>query len=430
MTSRRLFWGPAGWCFCGVLACAGHTSEPGALEEPAASASSANDASGLTPPASSTGGPGTLAPPPSGSAGSGAAPPGSVTMSPPVNPATPEGSSATNSSTAETTASETSDETRTETPSGDTGDDPTATPSAEDSADTTASSETTSSETDTDTTAGPVSCVAPSPPAEFTQTLELTWQEMMGQFEGKTGARPVSAGMQQFTNTILDQVMGAGGSLRYCVRWDNPRAATPQLRDEIAEALERHVNRWFQALVGYDCWPFEHIPVTVTAWAVRPEHRENLQWSDAESPVRIDTGHIREDAPECLQACNRFFNRQPGFDYPECPGGFEAHFDLSLWLTEDFGPAAGVGGDWGQRMSPPMFIDNMQGDHPGVWLHEFGHGFGFPDYYNWQTWVGDVEPPPSVMVAGRPYSEWDDWMLRQTWSEIRQFRYLDVTEHH
>ncbi len=274
----------------------------------------------------------------------------------------------------------------------------------------------------------PTECVASTPPSEFQQTLDLTWQEMMGEFEGMTGARPVGAGMHQFTNTILDQVMAAGGSLRYCVRWDNPRAASAELRDDIAEALSRHVNRWFEALVGYDCWPYEHIPVTVTAWAVRPEHRDNLQWSDGEGSVRIDVGHIREEAPECLQACNRFFNRQAGFNYPDCPGGFEEHFDLSLWLTEDFGPAAGVGGDWGQRMSPPMFIDNMHGDHPGVWLHEFGHGFGLPDYYNWQTWVGDVPTPPSVMVAGQRYSEWDDWMLRRTWSEIRQFRYLELSE--
>ncbi|NJR12657.1 hypothetical protein HC776_01910, partial [bacterium] len=47
----------------------------------------------------------------------------------------------------------------------------------------------------------------------------------------------------------------------------------------------------------------------------------------------------------------------------------------------------------------------MNAEHLHIWLHEFGHGFGFPDYYNWDAWAPGVASPNSVMVAGRASPE-------------------------
>jgi hypothetical protein len=50
-----------------------------------------------------------------------------------------------------------------------------------------------------------------------------------------------------------------------------------------------------------------------------------------------------------------------------------------------------------------------------------GHGFGFPDYYNWSTWAPGVASPNSVMVAGRSatVTEWDTWMVRHLWTQLK-----------
>jgi len=49
------------------------------------------------------------------------------------------------------------------------------------------------------------------------------------------------------------------------------------------------------------------------------------------------------------------------------------------------------------------------------------HGFGFPDYDNWSAWAPDVEVPNSIMVADRAtdVTEWDRWLLRQTWDRLK-----------
>lgn len=59
-----------------------------------------------------------------------------------------------------------------------------------------------------------------------------------------------------------------------------------------------------------------------------------------------------------------------------------------------------------------------------IFSHEVGHGFGFPDYYNWSTWAPGVPAPPSIMVAGaqQRVTDWDSWMLRRTWTELKRNR--------
>jgi hypothetical protein len=241
---------------------------------------------------------------------------------------------------------------------------------------------------------------------------------MTGGFQGQTGARPTSASIENFRNTILDQLFAAGGELRYCVRWDSSTTASAAVRDQIEPMLERSLNHWFSELIGHDCWPYDQpIPVSVTGWAVRD--RALLDWPDGEVPnVPVYVGDIRENAPQCPQACGRFFNRETT-TYPDCPGGADSHYDMSLWLTDGF--SGGVGGDWGQRMATSYIVNNAANDNLIILLHEIGHGFGFPDYYNWNVWAPGVDSPNSVMVAGRSPSvtDWDAWMLRHTWSALK-----------
>jgi hypothetical protein len=129
---------------------------------------------------------------------------------------------------------------------------------------------------------GTGACSAGSPPSSYQQTIDLTWKEMTGGFEGETGARPVSASIATFKNTIIDMLMATNGALRYCVRWDSTGTLSAAQRDQIGPALERWINNWFQYLVGYDCWPYGHIPVTVTGYATRD--RNLLGWTDTSFP--------------------------------------------------------------------------------------------------------------------------------------------------
>jgi hypothetical protein len=238
---------------------------------------------------------------------------------------------------------------------------------------------------------------------------------MTGGFQGQTGARPSSASVENFRNLILDQLFAAQGSLKFCVRWESTQTASATLRDQIEQALQRGVNEWFSKLTNYDCFPYQEIPVQVTGWATAD--RNLLDWSD--DSVRIDVGDFREGAPQCLESCGRFFHQQAGYTYPNCPGGAAGHYDMSLWLTQ--GMSGGAGGDWGQRVGSEYFVNSVTQEHQHIWLHEFGHGLGFPDYYNWDVWAPGVASPDSVMVAGRAalVTEWDTWMMRRLWSELQ-----------
>ena len=258
-------------------------------------------------------------------------------------------------------------------------------------------------------------CQVPTAPSNFQQTIDLTWQEMTGGFAGRTGARPASGSVLNFRNTILDQISAAGGSLNFCVRWESTATVSAAMRDSIATALSRGVNEWFSKLVGHNCWPHNQIPVRVVGWATRD--RNLLQWSETTPTVTVND--IRENAPQCPEACGRFFHQQAGYTYPQCSGGVANHYDMSLWLTAGF--SGGAGGDWGQRVASEYFTQNVNAEHLHIWLHEFGHGFGFPDYYNWDTWVPGVASPNSVMVAGRALlvTDWDTWMLRHTYNQLK-----------
>lgn len=252
-------------------------------------------------------------------------------------------------------------------------------------------------------------------PPDMVDSIELTWKEMTGGFEGRTGARPRSASIAGFYNTILDQVMQNNGTLNYCVRYESDAPVSARLRDDIEMALNRNVNAWFEKLTGYNGFPHTKIDVKVVGWAVR--NRSVLQWNDNSVPVYV--GDYFEGAPQCAQVCGRFFHQQPGYNYPQCPGGKANHYDQSLWLTE--GMNGGAGGDWGQRVGRAYFTDRVNTENLHIFLHEMGHGLGFPDYYNWRAWTQSTPEPYSVMVAGAAFevTDWDRWMFRYTWDRLK-----------
>jgi hypothetical protein len=242
-----------------------------------------------------------------------------------------------------------------------------------------------------------------NPPANLATGLNQVWQHYEDTYPQ----------LHTFNNYGWDQVMANGGYINYCVRWDSSAPVSATLRDEIHTALARSFKKWMDVLVengqGWDGWPHNEVPVRVVGWAVRD--RSTLQWSD--NSVDIYVNDIRENAPQCATACGRFFNR--GGSYPNCPGGYDRHYDMSLWLTSGFG--GGHGGDWGQRMGSEYFVNARNSENITILLHEIGHSFGLDDFYDW-TPAGVSN---FIMKAGTSsqITAFDAWMLRDWWRHLK-----------
>ncbi|MGC9666022.1 cellulose-binding domain-containing protein [Planosporangium sp. 12N6] len=243
-----------------------------------------------------------------------------------------------------------------------------------------------------------------NPPAKYVDPLARTWKHQEDTY----------ANLYGFRNYLFDQVMAARGSINYCVRWESTATVSAALRDQIQAAVQRQFQKWVDQLNengrGWNGWPYQRVPVKVVGWAVRD--RNQLQWSD--SSVDIYVNDIREGAPQCGAPCGRFFH-QDG-NYAGCPGGFDHHYDMSLWLTQGMG-IGGAGGDWGQRIDKDYFVNALGADNIHILLHEMGHSWGLNDFY-------DFDPLPSegfVMKAGSAtqITEFDKWMLRDFWRHLK-----------
>lgn len=266
---------------------------------------------------------------------------------------------------------------------------------------------------------GAVECTGaapPQPPTAMKETIDITWKEMTGGFSGKMGARGASRAIQTYPSWALDHVHWGSGTLNFCVRWDSEQPVSETLRDQVSDALSRGVNAWFSALVGYDCYPYNNIAVKITGWATR--NRSTFQWTD-DSFVPLFINQLRDGAPDCPDACSRNLHQDGKYQFPNCTGGFANRFDQEVWLTESYD--APNGWDFGQHVDRAGFQGRVTGALYHIWLHEFGHGIGFPDYYDWSTWAPGVAAPACVMNAGAAttVTEWDKWMFRRTWSEMR-----------
>ncbi len=254
----------------------------------------------------------------------------------------------------------------------------------------------------------------PAPPADMKQTIDLTWKEMSGGFQGVTGARDAGGSIKGYPNWTLDQVMRGKGTLNFCVRWDSDSPVSTTLRDQITATLQRGVDAWFSALVGYDCFPYTKIPVKVSAWMTRD--RATMQWENDPSVM------VKSDVA-CPEACSRYAHNAGNYTFPNCTGGFDNRYDQEVWLEESYGEPNGWA--WGQHVDRAGFTDKaVSGGLYHIWLHEFGHGIGFPDYYDWDSWAPGVAAPKCVMNAGAAITvtDWDKWMFKRTWTEMRALK--------
>ncbi|WP_433373035.1 cellulose-binding domain-containing protein [Actinoplanes sp. CA-142083] len=253
------------------------------------------------------------------------------------------------------------------------------------------------------TTSAPPSGNVWNPPSSLVQPLAAVWSHEEQTYGDLYG----------FKNYGWDQLFAGGGAINYCVRWDSTAHVTAAQRDAVAAALQRQYQKWMDQMldngVAWNNWPYKQVPVKVVGWAVRD--RAQLEWTD--TSVDIYVNNIRENAPQCVESCGRFFH-QDG-NYSGCPGGASHHYDHSLWLTAGFG--GGAGGDWGQRIGSEYFMSNLNATNIHILLHEMGHTYGLDDFYDWDPLPGQG----FIMKAGSATSitEFDKWMFRDFWRHLK-----------
>ncbi|CAM4503361.1 dockerin [Paenibacillus macerans] len=226
-------------------------------------------------------------------------------------------------------------------------------------------------------------------------------------------------------NLIFDQIFAGKGTINYVVRWQSAKNLALQQRQDIERMLGRQLNNWTKHLKGYDGWPYGDIPVKVVGWAVaNPAQILNKQPNEIVYTQTIVDELSKTDpripaalpvAPSALSRFDHFTD--PNYAYP---GGLDKRFDMYLWGTTNFG--GGAGGDWGQRMSDDYILSTVNNNEIQITEHEIGHGFGMPDFYGENDRPQGGFPVPTIMWAGNSakITDWDIWLLRYTWSQLKQ----------
>lgn len=243
----------------------------------------------------------------------------------------------------------------------------------------------------------------------------------------------------QRRNTVFDQIVAGKGSINYVIRWQSYKTISYEQRQKLEQILDETINGWNNYLAGYENWPYDHIDVKITGWAVIDKsvildpHDDEIIYDNLHEAYdsTYDTSNGYEEIPNILPSApdelSRFyhFSNNIGYDYP---GGLDKRFDMYLWATQGFPAIGGCGGDWGQRLSDDAYlniINSGQGIH--VLQHEVGHGFGLTDFYGGEG-EQDGFPPGgfpggenSLMMAGSAakITDFDGWMLRYMWSKIK-----------
>ncbi|PVH75205.1 hypothetical protein DL98DRAFT_371901, partial [Cadophora sp. DSE1049] len=237
-----------------------------------------------------------------------------------------------------------------------------------------------------------------APPSNLVKPLQEVWDHEMSTYNNGNALG--------FKNYGYDILMAANGTINFCVRWDSKTTLSAAQRTAITSSLQKNVLKWTDQLTGFMGWPYTTIPVKVTGWATTtPSLFQSLSASE-----KVYTTVDSEGVAECDPRCGRFFH-QDG-NYGSCPGGAEARYDMSLWLTAGMG--GGAGGDWGQRVGSEYFLGAL--DNPHIWLHEFGHTLALDDFYDW-TPTGITN---FIMLAGSSLTvtDFDIWMMRDWWRHL------------
>ena len=262
-------------------------------------------------------------------------------------------------------------------------------------------------------------------PSEYQYAADWIWTNRI-QAEQSTARR----------NTIFDQIVAGKGTIHYVVKWQSYRTVTYEQRQQFEQMLSDSINAWNDWLAGYENWPYDHIDVKITGWAVIDKnclldlHEDEVVYTDTRDyDAQYDTSNGRDTIPDkepyAPLELSRFEHfADPGYEYP---GGLDKRFDMYMWATQGFPDIGGCGGDWGQRLSDTAYLSMIGGSGIHVLEHEIGHGFGMTDFYGGEG-ESDGFPPGgfpggenSIMMAGSAakITDFDGWMLRYMWTKIK-----------
>lgn len=236
-------------------------------------------------------------------------------------------------------------------------------------------------------------------------------------------------------NLIFDQIFAGDGTLNYVVRWQSDEVLTLSQREDIKDMLNRQINNWCSLLIDYDGWPYEDITVNIVGWAVNDESiiqdptDEEIIYTDTviDSLSETDSSipNILPTAPSDLSRVEHY--EDANYTYG---GNYDNRFDMYLWATTNFD--GGAGSDWGQRLSDMYLLDALYDDEIQILEHEIGHGFALPDFYEDDDWPPMGFPCETIMMTGDSdtISEWDCWLLRYIWSQIKDTpsRFVDNSD--
>ena len=262
-------------------------------------------------------------------------------------------------------------------------------------------------------------------PADFQYAADWIWTNRIER-EQSTARR----------NTIFDQIVAGKGTINYVVKWQSYRTVTYEQRQQFETMLSTCINAWNDWLAGYENWPYDHIDVKVTGWAVIDKsclldlHDDEIVYTDTRYyDAQYDTTNGRDTIPDKEPYAPLELSRFEHFgdsNY-EYPGGLDKRFDMYMWATQGFPDIGGCGGDWGQRLSDTAYLSMINGSGIHVLEHEIGHGFGMTDFYGGEG-ESDGFPPGgfpggenSIMMAGSAakITDFDGWMLRYMWTKIK-----------
>lgn len=237
-------------------------------------------------------------------------------------------------------------------------------------------------------------------------------------------------------NNIFDMIVAGKGTINYVVKWQSYRTVTYEQRQQFETMLSTCINAWNDWLAGYENWPYDHIDVKVTGWAVIDKnclldlHDDEIVYTDTRYyDAQYDTTNGRDTIPDREPYAPLELSRFEHFgdsNY-EYPGGLDKRFDMYMWATQGFPDIGGCGGDWGQRLSDTAYLSMLNGSGIHVLEHEIGHGFGMTDFYGGEG-ESDGFPPGgfpggenSIMMAGSAakITDFDGWMLRYMWTKIK-----------
>lgn len=254
-------------------------------------------------------------------------------------------------------------------------------------------------------------CTFGDPPANVAAWVEESWN---GALSGNIASRQ---------DWLLDAIVKGRGVLDVCVRWGATTVFTTAARDRIEGSMQTWLQGWLQYLEQDTCFPYpQGVTVKITGIAVKPGGESLLEWTDRTIPVYTETDPTSEPTgePRCPDACSLFLHQDHQF--PDCPGGEQAHFDYAIWLDDAIpGDAVAVGSDWGFRMPAPSFTAALGASSDRRIQQVMGYGFGFQSY---ASWTGSAPDGGSLIFgdAGAPPTAADGWLLRRLWQEQKALR--------